>query len=169
MWPTSKRDRKSTRLNSSHGYISYAVFCLKKKKQTSLGLPILATGSGYALSSSSATGLRKNPPAGRHLRPPATPTPHRQLTPRRASTISVRDRVGRIIIASHIDATKDNLTPVAAILQTLLRPVGARLQRVCVCCPHPRPARSNRSSFFFFNNPAPPEFPPFPHPDALPI
>src|SRR3989304_6719398 len=28
-------DRKSTRLNSSHGYISYAVFCLKKKKQHS--------------------------------------------------------------------------------------------------------------------------------------
>src|SRR2546422_4790068 len=30
----SQRDRKSTRLNSSHGYISYAVFCLKKKKHT---------------------------------------------------------------------------------------------------------------------------------------
>src|SRR5712675_1231488 len=30
----SHRDRKSTRLNSSHGYISYAVFCLKKKKNT---------------------------------------------------------------------------------------------------------------------------------------
>src|SRR2546422_3235647 len=29
-----KRDRKSTRLNSSHGYISYAVFCLKKKKKS---------------------------------------------------------------------------------------------------------------------------------------
>src|SRR5687768_17710024 len=29
------RDRKSTRLNSSHGYISYAVFCLKKKKEYS--------------------------------------------------------------------------------------------------------------------------------------
>src|SRR2546429_3556989 len=29
-----KEDRKSTRLNSSHGYISYAVFCLKKKKNT---------------------------------------------------------------------------------------------------------------------------------------
>src|SRR5205809_3392282 len=28
-----QRDRKSTRLNSSHGYISYAVFCLKKKKR----------------------------------------------------------------------------------------------------------------------------------------
>src|SRR2546429_5006626 len=46
VWPTSDgaslparrlrpptADRKSTRLNSSHGYISYAVFCLKKKKK----------------------------------------------------------------------------------------------------------------------------------------
>src|SRR5256884_1097508 len=43
-WPSSKTlttigtpiwrgDRKSTRLNSSHGYISYAVFCLKKKNK----------------------------------------------------------------------------------------------------------------------------------------
>src|SRR5687768_18554908 len=30
---SSSEDRKSTRLNSSHGYISYAVFCLKKKKK----------------------------------------------------------------------------------------------------------------------------------------
>src|SRR2546422_4882292 len=30
--PRVRLDRKSTRLNSSHGYISYAVFCLKKKK-----------------------------------------------------------------------------------------------------------------------------------------
>src|SRR2546422_1130581 len=30
-------DRKSTRLNSSHGYISYAVFCLKKKKTNLAG------------------------------------------------------------------------------------------------------------------------------------
>src|SRR3989449_1224541 len=36
-------DRKSTRLNSSHGYISYAVFCLKKKK----------TGSSNAVTVSS--------------------------------------------------------------------------------------------------------------------
>src|SRR3989449_6724474 len=32
-------DRKSTRLNSSHGYISYAVFCLKKKKNHTDDLP----------------------------------------------------------------------------------------------------------------------------------
>src|SRR2546422_8600695 len=31
--PARDGDRKSTRLNSSHGYISYAVFCLKKKKK----------------------------------------------------------------------------------------------------------------------------------------
>src|SRR5688572_32357896 len=33
-WPRNQRqDRKSTRLNSSHSQISYAVFCLKKKKK----------------------------------------------------------------------------------------------------------------------------------------
>src|SRR2546429_2491498 len=31
-------DRKSTRLNSSHGYISYAVFCLKKKNKTTTSM-----------------------------------------------------------------------------------------------------------------------------------
>src|SRR2546427_13110409 len=32
-YPGEQRDRKSTRLNSSHSQISYAVFCLKKKKK----------------------------------------------------------------------------------------------------------------------------------------
>src|SRR3712207_6885876 len=35
------RDRKSTRLNSSHANISYAVFCLKKKKPHSVGISVL--------------------------------------------------------------------------------------------------------------------------------
>src|SRR5947207_10205029 len=35
-WTAAQRDRKSTRLNSSHTVISYAVFCLKKKKTKSL-------------------------------------------------------------------------------------------------------------------------------------
>src|SRR5260221_7558928 len=34
VWGCSAQDRKSTRLNSSHTVISYAVFCLKKKKAT---------------------------------------------------------------------------------------------------------------------------------------
>src|SRR5256885_8211993 len=33
-WPSTTRDRKSTRLNSSHLVISYAVFCLKKKNKS---------------------------------------------------------------------------------------------------------------------------------------
>src|SRR5687768_18065886 len=39
------QDRKSTRLNSSHGYISYAVFCLKKKKNAA-SRPRDAIGGG---------------------------------------------------------------------------------------------------------------------------
>src|SRR2546427_2414872 len=40
---TTPRDRKSTRLNSSHSQISYAVFCLKKKKAQKAGLRLHAT------------------------------------------------------------------------------------------------------------------------------
>src|SRR2546422_559985 len=40
-----QRDRKSTRLNSSHGYISYAVFCLKNKNST---FPLLLRGDTSA-------------------------------------------------------------------------------------------------------------------------
>src|SRR5687768_17988692 len=36
--PEEAVDRKSTRLNSSHGYISYAVFCLKKKNDNLVGV-----------------------------------------------------------------------------------------------------------------------------------
>src|SRR2546429_4593092 len=40
----SYRERKSTRLNSSHGYISYAVFCLKKKTTSSTHtVPLIVT------------------------------------------------------------------------------------------------------------------------------
>src|SRR2546429_6096433 len=38
-------DRKSTRLNSSHGYISYAVFCLKKKNSAARSAPRPPRGS----------------------------------------------------------------------------------------------------------------------------
>src|SRR5256886_3890637 len=42
------RDRKSTRLNSSHSQISYAVFCLKKKKQRNSSSTLLSTCSTAA-------------------------------------------------------------------------------------------------------------------------
>src|SRR5690348_18019227 len=49
--PAAPGDRKSTRLNSSHPSISYAVFCLKKKKQTS------ATWLSYMIDVSSPRNL----------------------------------------------------------------------------------------------------------------
>src|SRR2546429_6678019 len=60
------RDRKSTRLNSSHGYISYAVFCLKKKKhndttfQSAIHLQIGRTRSSLTHSITPAR-TRSNP------------------------------------------------------------------------------------------------------------
>src|SRR2546422_7130510 len=45
--PCRETDRKSTRLNSSHGYISYAVFCLKKKKKTTNTLNMKARTNSH--------------------------------------------------------------------------------------------------------------------------
>src|SRR2546422_6363914 len=45
-----QQDRKSTRLNSSHGYISYAVFCLKKKKRKSLQARVASIDTLYTSS-----------------------------------------------------------------------------------------------------------------------
>src|SRR3712207_7034720 len=42
------RDRKSTRLNSSHANISYAVFCLKKKKKTSISTEYIKIRDVYS-------------------------------------------------------------------------------------------------------------------------
>src|SRR2546422_7742685 len=61
-WTGHPEDRKSTRLNSSHGYISYAVFCLKKKKNnTNKSSPEYMT-SRLTLASRTA-----NPPRNKHI------------------------------------------------------------------------------------------------------
>src|SRR3990172_951251 len=48
--PSIRKDRKSTRLNSSHGYISYAVFCLKKHSAFVFFFNDTATTEIYTLS-----------------------------------------------------------------------------------------------------------------------
>src|SRR2546429_3181204 len=58
-----QRDRKSTRLNSSHGYISYAVFCLKKKTNTTITFKI----PSY---------LHRSPPTCMHTDQPTRSSPH---------------------------------------------------------------------------------------------
>src|SRR2546430_11461459 len=45
----ASQDRKSTRLNSSHSQISYAVFCLKNKKQHLIHFPSMPNTSGHHL------------------------------------------------------------------------------------------------------------------------
>src|SRR2546429_2464677 len=60
---TACEDRKSTRLNSSHGYISYAVFCLKKKKhntvhRSAVHEPITALPPPYEFNIASASSAR---------------------------------------------------------------------------------------------------------------
>src|SRR2546430_13660837 len=52
LWPAksesvSRQDRKSTRLNSSHSQISYAVFCLKKKKNDMKGKQVMTDAAKY--------------------------------------------------------------------------------------------------------------------------
>src|SRR5256884_3704012 len=63
-------DRKSTRLNSSHGYISYAVFCLKKKKQNIISV---------SLNSNTFTFHTYPSRAPYRIVSPTTPYPHPSL------------------------------------------------------------------------------------------
>src|SRR5258708_580603 len=163
------RDRKSTRLNSSHQIISYAVFCLKKKSRRHGPRP---PPQEHAL------GPRQ---AARPLRPCRRAV--RELPGRRAVSalralpVAVRRRV-------HAGARR---TP--AVSHTLacahrtngLRAAPATLQSRCPFSrrhPHPaalsRPSLSScpshvQRSFFFFNNPATPEFYPLPPHAAFPI
>src|SRR2546429_2656327 len=54
-------DRKSTRLNSSHGYISYAVFCLKKKKTNYNRVCVMWLRANDRLTASSSLGHPESP------------------------------------------------------------------------------------------------------------
>src|SRR2546426_7397820 len=54
----AKLDRKSTRLNSSHLVISYAVFCLKKKKKSTTQHPRIRTESAHYRNTSRSADLK---------------------------------------------------------------------------------------------------------------
>src|SRR5207245_7607750 len=73
--PMPTRDRKSTRLNSSHGSISYAVFCLKKKNSCSTRCCRSSSSGSGAMPTHTTRGRRKagNPPdpPSASARPPA--------------------------------------------------------------------------------------------------
>src|SRR3989449_2928734 len=58
----ARLDRKSTRLNSSHGYISYAVFCLKKKKKKRCAWRSLKTRRPHSTYTRQTVGAQPLPP-----------------------------------------------------------------------------------------------------------
>src|SRR2546430_13251153 len=64
--PSLRQDRKSTRLNSSHSQISYAVFCLKKKKRVSCNRSCLLPLPPHT---------RNTPTTSAHPKAPITPAP----------------------------------------------------------------------------------------------
>src|SRR2546429_931101 len=65
-------DLKSTRLNSSHGYISYAVFCLKKKKNIVRSLPLTRIPDPESSQHPSPSRPLPKPCTTRHPRNPST-------------------------------------------------------------------------------------------------
>src|SRR5256885_1017126 len=142
----SRLDRKSTRLNSSHLVISYAVFCLKKKTNTQRGRPLDA-GRGRAL-----------PAPFPRLGPAAPPErrAHRHLLERGPAVVLHRLRGERLDVHgargsahAHWGAAED--------FSVLFRRSGLRRAAI-----HP-------AGFFFFKDPPPPEISPFPLPAPLPI
>src|SRR5256884_39387 len=167
----SRLDRKSTRLNSSHGYISYAVFCLKKKKLERARIALVE----------------------------AEPQTHHLLLPvvaRRRQLLDLLsehprgdggERAGHAglghSVAPHTVQSPMTLSPNSSHVSTsapttrsleLARPWARTLPsppwhtKRCLLSAH-NFSTSPTSLFFFFNNPAPPEISPFPLPDALPI
>src|SRR5256884_5975185 len=79
-----KQDRKSTRLNSSHGYTSYAVFCLKKKNITTDWAGALFAGPRGARAVARVGGCRRIP-----VRPFATPAIHGFVVIRATTALSL--------------------------------------------------------------------------------
>src|SRR5256884_518680 len=164
-------DRKSTRLNSSHGYISYAVFCLKKKKyqaarRVAVGLP----------------GIRKI----RYAVLIHSTQPHRSVVQshydqRYAHSLGVLSAVVALCFESSIMVAHSGCC-------THSHSGWMNLQCVAVCCEYATtnitPKHKITGSliitllteqsvfevfFFFFNTPPPPEISLFPLPAALPI
>src|SRR5256886_629536 len=149
------QDRKSTRLNSSHSQISYAVFCLKKKNkpdrlkdrtqvaqpgQTRVLVPLGADRTDPDWIAHQALGPRVVLVAAR---------------PIEAKLIGQRNLVLEVTI---------EVTPPLGIEQLWMTRPSFELVNYRL-----RHQMEVAYLFFFFNHPAPPDFYPFPPHDALPI
>src|SRR5256885_128701 len=165
-----KRDRKSTRLNSSHLVISYAVFCLKKKRRDDRLRGGASSPLPRTIAHSPLSPCRVKCAAGRIAARPGAPAPSSSTTrgtshycaayqpletlsravlrPRSGTRPPGRDRGGRSRAPRGTRKTDSAYGGYRVSIRT--RPLGSVF-------------------FFFFNNPAPPEIYTLPLPDPFPI
>src|SRR2546421_730551 len=135
----TNRDRKSTRLNSSHDQISYAVFCLKKKIRVSLGTV-------------------------RHPRRFKIVVIDIQITLKQMLRDFIGIRVNRDKKSSMVNITSSVNSRERIGINTILHELNP-LFTINVTMRHIK----SKNVFFFLNNPAPTQFTPLPIPNALPI
>src|SRR5256884_113874 len=164
-------DRKSTRLNSSHGYISYAVFCLKKNKKLAYARAQGTIAREYARRPSCRVmplllnDFASLAQADSHEHNHA----HRRPAPRRPGT-------------SHYCLLSHPPSPTATVAKTISEQLARTLQSMSTkrwrdeaahFYPpiHSAIAKTAASNFpfFFFKDPAPPEISSLSLPAALPI
>src|SRR3989475_606380 len=165
------RDRKSTRLNSSHSQISYAVFCLKKKNKNTP-----ATISDGKLNGPYTCGTN-------HSGHPITSTHSlvdrchaataigtiEELAATVTTSVTHRSRVCRVM--AHV-AMEMAVSVVVLLLPLALATVSFDVSNFAISWLFISLLPSLSTFlffFFFFNDPPPPEISPFPLHDALPI
>src|SRR5256884_207500 len=164
-------DRKSTRLNSSHGYISYAVFCLKKKKKNHhQSSPTYTTCSN--LHPSHSTSFQHPLLHSDSYASSRTAPSHLRVTQTRPScSLEIQSRLS--ITYSIIACTYGHHCMSTETAMKRRYPYTKYVQTYFSTCVFFVFSGLNNSFivffFFFFNNPAPPEIYPFPLPDPLPI
>src|SRR4051794_14013054 len=164
-------DRKSTRLNSSHPSISYAVFCLKKKKRGELHRSAEEARPGAVraeLAAAEATGG-----VG-----PSIGAAGQDLAARAGLRRQCAGRTDGVLLPSvtprHCPVRGPSTAVVPGVSRPPFHPPGASCREsrksVARCTPRVAASRPPLLTFFFFlNNPAPPEISPLPLPDPLPI
>src|SRR2546430_1995566 len=163
-------DRKSTRLNSSHSQISYAVFCLKKKKNNGDTGPCMSRAPGRLRRRAGSGSVSAAAQAG------ARPRAGRWRGSLRRTGVSASNVSSRDIIRAHMDLDPDMLRHHDVVHSGLTDDhlhCAFRVRISVALNPFWETQRNIQekqpSLFFFFNKPPPPEFSPFPLPDPFPI